>query len=166
MDAHSTHRIRLRSRYTSSCLQIFTFSSVIYTCMQQMAQPPCQTGVCSAEHQQLQCSYRCTCSTLKVHAHQCARVCVLWNSSQITSLRIYSIQKPEDCWNSNGPWVSKSCRSDWTSCLTYLEYNGTRLLHVGYIGVDKFAHKNHGQQRRPLEILLVPQALAMVTKQR
>ena len=31
------------------------------------------TNNCSAEHQQLQCSYCCMCSTLKVHAHQCAQ---------------------------------------------------------------------------------------------
>ena len=37
-----------------------------------------QTDVCSTEHQQLQCSYCCTCSTMKVHAHQCAQgVCSL-----------------------------------------------------------------------------------------
>ena len=36
------------------------------------------TSNCSTEHQQLQYSYCCTCSTMKVHAHQCAQgVCSL-----------------------------------------------------------------------------------------
>ena len=44
------------------------------------------TDVCSAEHryQQLQSSYCCTCSTLKVHVNASSRtgyICVLWNYS-------------------------------------------------------------------------------------
>ena len=39
---------------------------------------------------------------------------------------------------SNGPRVSKSRRSDWTSCLTYLESTFSLL---GYLGVDIFVNK-------------------------
>ena len=45
-------------------------------------------------------------------------------------------ERSED--TSNWPRVSKSRRSDWTSCLTYLE---STFLLVGYLGVDIFVNK-------------------------
>ena len=40
--------------------------------------------------------------------------------------------------HSNGPRVSKLHRSDWTSCLTYLESTFSLL---GYLGVEIFVNK-------------------------
>ena len=52
---------------------------------------------------------------------------------------------------SNGPRVSKSRRSDWTSCLTYLESTFSLL---GYLGVDIFVNKTLNSHVGPTEIAI------------
>ena len=47
---------------------------------------------------------------------------------------------------SNEPRVSKSHRSDWTSCLTYLE---STFLLLGYLGVGIFVNKMLNSHVRP-----------------